>query len=732
MSRSPRPRPRRVLAAIASVILIAGASSAYGDRPWSAADSIAVRYFGEAPFDTPGRIVPAPSGAHFFVITWHGDLESDANVYDLDVFSVAQFGDPTYRAEPRPTRRVTFQSTSNAAGISNARWLTPTSIAFLGADGSEPPQVYKLGLEEASAQKLTNAPGGVFSFDSQGSEVVFIAGVDRSAVQRYPAQWLPSDAPYFLFRPPHAASSVAVFAYDNRGTRQVGPTARASLAPYFRLWMAPNGQQAVVLRPAPADSHSDRWQSGSASDNVPRTEFALIDLSVATARSLLDAPTGWSVGNYGAVEALWSPDSRHVVLTNTMSTRDTILDDARVVFFDTRNRTYSIVTSASSRDIIRDVRWTEPGQTLALRFASNEERHYSQENGRWRRARGERSVAPANSVPLTGGFEAAIVEGDNNPPNVQITHSGISFRLYGSDPALTGVQYSDIERVTWRDRSSAVWTGCLSFPHGDPTGRTPPLVVQIYPRPSSRFLPDGPAPTAYAAQALNARGFAVLQMPFLSEASTAIGTPNEVAAFQMGLEGAIRFLSDQYQLPPSAIGIVGYSRGGFVVKHLVTNTGNTRIAAAVAADAFGASYFEYMMTWRNPAHSAQFDNVYGGAFWEHQDQWLAREPSFNASRVTAPLLLTPIGPTPLISDLQLYGAIRLNHRAADILYFPEGDHNLVRPRERLASLNATLDWMTFWLADAHGLNERSLARWSELRAQHCRTVPQAPVCTRDH
>src|SRR5688572_27291497 len=65
------------------------------DRPWTVEDSVGVTYFerGDRGWfigDQTDPVRLSPDGRHFFVITRHGDIKLDANVFRLLIFETDQ------------------------------------------------------------------------------------------------------------------------------------------------------------------------------------------------------------------------------------------------------------------------------------------------------------------------------------------------------------------------------------------------------------------------------------------------------------------------------------------------------------------------------------------------------------------------------------------------------------------------------------------------------------------
>jgi len=132
------------------------------------------------------------------------------------------------------------------------------------------------------------------------------------------------------------------------------------------------------------------------------------------------------------------------------------------------------------------------------------------------------------------------------------------------------------------------------------------------------------------------------------------------------------------------------------------------------------SYLSYLVEWsiREPL-ARQFENVNGGKpFGVTLAQWLARAPGFNLDRVTTPLQLTALDRATLLNEWEAYMGLVLQGKPAELVYLPNGEHNVFKPWNRLTSQQGAVDWFCFWLKgeeDRDPTKADQYARWRELR-----------------
>lgn len=91
---------------------------------------------------------------------------------------------------------------------------------------------------------------------------------------------------------------------------------------------------------------------------------------------------------------------------------------------------------------------------------------------------------------------------------------------------------------------------------------------------------------------------------------------------------------------------------------------------------------------------------------------------FNVDRVQAPMLFMFHGRGVAQVTLEISSAFKRNRRASEIVFFPQGSHQLQMPREREASLSLTVDWMRYWLQGVESGDKDTAARvrrWRKLK-----------------
>jgi dipeptidyl aminopeptidase/acylaminoacyl peptidase len=266
----------------------------------------------------------------------------------------------------------------------------------------------------------------------------------------------------------------------------------------------------------------------------------------------------------------------------------------------------------------------------------------------------------------------------------------------------------------WKDSSGYEWTGGLVTPPNYVSGKRYPLVIQTHGFSEDEFMTDGAFTTAFAARPLAAAGIVVLQIEDrFDDLVTMEEAPNRILAF----ESAIDHLAAEGIVDPKRVGIIGFSRTCYYVESALIRD-PTRFAAATIADGVDVSYMQYLL-FANSSVARESEQVYGTPpFGDGLRRWVEHAPGFNLARVRTPVRIEAIGPISVLGEWEIYGSLSKQAKPVDLIYFPDGQHILQKPLERMASQQGNLDWFRFWLKgeeDPDPAKVEQYKRWRELR-----------------
>lgn len=767
-----------LMVAVAATFTCSLGEAAESLRSWTPRDSVALRYFQtEVP-------IFSPDGSYFYFISWHGDVVTDKNIFEMSVYATSDIRQALKmpvdkRISPNPVGRV-VRGVSDHGGpaFNDVRWTGGgIAIQYWGQDESGKEQVFVLDLKSGNVRTMTNWPLGLTGLKLGNplpispavlGETV-ISNVIEAIVERpepiypihvvQPGELVPS-------RVERTSSSVFV-SYRDGEPWKAASRIISSHSTYAPEWLqppelsSPDGHRLIgfALRRSldglPAIwSAYDRWASlwagklPAASYEV--AQFVLIDAKRKFDRAVLDAPVGTAtmVGYDCRASvppaAWWSADERHVILSNAALPLEGPDCEERsrmayLVGFDADTGEWAVIEPLQAKvpggdeiQRVAQVGWLKKGMEFLVRHQIGERwvegTVYRLVDGKWIGT----SVPESVELPvqpddigsqLPDDFRIVLRQSANAAPMFVATDGKNEVVLTKPDQALQSLKIHRQEEIVWRDPYGQVRKAGLLLPERK-GGELPPLVIQAYDYIPEKFLPDGPERNGYAGQSLAARGMAVLNISFGKPFDPKIGTPLELTDFAAQVESAANVLASRGLIDPSKVGLIGFSRGGYNSLYAITHPGRTPISAAVLDDAYTGTYagmISHREGYRWPAMTE-----YGGSFWDHKSDWLLHEPSFNFDRVRTPVLYVSHheSQVPLVADL--VNGFAANKRPLEYLVIPGGRHTLEMPLERLASLQATVDWMCFWLKGEIPSDPERAARWAVLRKQQDEVLKTPP------
>lgn len=749
--------PRRI-SAIALGLAIAVASPVSGkaveDREGSAKHPFTVKDAIER--STLGgfgdRLQPSPDGRAFAFITSKGEL--DGGLVRSTVWMVGKDESGRFRATAGAERT----STTNDEPISSLRWVDDgRGLAFLSPDDTGFLQVFRYDLATRESRQITHEKANVVSFDLRGGDCLFYAVARGSAGFPAPGGYLGGESLLGLIIPEQDRLNGEGAAYVQRtgGPAKRLTALKKSLAyPFVRFAIAPDGNRAIAMLPALPDSgFATAWKARpgarplvEAMQSVAVQPY-LVDLASVSARPLLSAPTGIAIGDMSASQLLWAADGRQVVLTNALlgsqdvGRGEELPSDPRTVIigFDATGsaQVFAVGQRGESGERMVKLSWGDNGGLVveSAAGAGGGQGLYSlaSKGRRWRTTfgRDEGKWVPTGRVEIEtasrfriGNVDFFVREDANTRPRIigQEVGSGKQSFDFDLNPQLKAVRLNAIKEVKWSDETGHSWSGGLILPATRKAGERIPLVIELKFFDPTRFSPDGPYTTAFASQALAAKGIAVLELNAFDPAT--MDTAEEGATQMRGIESAVDFLASGYGIDPGRVGLIGFSRTCYHVAYTLTHS-TRRFAAATIADGLSGGYMQYHAYSLN--HTAfngikpLYDGLNGGPPWgETLGNWIKSSPDMNASRISTPLRIEMLGKSSVLQEWEIYSTLKLQNKPVDALYLPDATHVLVKPRERYLSQQGNVNWFAYWLLGRAALdpkNEADFQRWEKLEAK---------------
>jgi hypothetical protein len=713
-------------------------------RPVTVADSVKMTRLGDVKYTEgwPGSKLAAkfsPDGKQFVVILKKGNLDTDTNEYSLVLFQSAEL----FQA-PRPMTLISLASSSNQPAIDNVLWLDDNdTILFLGRRPGEQTQPYSLKCTSKELTKLSSHATNLTSF------VATANGRVMAYATRNPA---PTFLTELVKRHGIVVTREAVTELI-RGNYREGEYTDHSL---FIKRLGQDNETRVVLQGQIGNDHpemslspdghhlliqteathiSDRWseyedQLLKVKTRNPATreshttvyQYELVDTTTGISQVLVDAPIR-SLGS----EMAWSLDSKSVVVSDIylpLNIDDPAELESRkahsfLVEFKIPGREFFKISDEDltlrSWDPKTGYVVCDIGRINGLTGDTALRAYFRKSGETWSPSSAQEQRA-ANSLP-----NVILEEGMNTPPRIVAIDSTTGKRALVMDlnPQFQDLALARVEEITWKDFYGNELKGGLYWPPDYVASKKYPLVIQTHGWTANRFLMDGSFTTAFAAQALAAKGFFVLQEngPDWHVFQTSGEAPSAMASF----EGAIDYLDLRGLIDQNRVGITGFSRTDWYVTYTLTHSKH-HFAAAALADGVDFSYFQYVaFSNASPELASEFEQVYGGPpYGKTLTQWL-QSPAFLMDKIETPLRIQTLGPESVLSDWPWYSGLSRLGKPVEMIYIPEGTHVLEKPWDRMISQQGDVDWFCFWLKgeeDPDPAKVEQYKRWHELRSLH--------------
>lgn len=762
---------RIILLAISIQLLIP--SWAFGQRPVTVVDSIAARSVVPIGWSARTPIRFSPSGRHFAVVTSYGDVQRNARVFSLLIYSTKGVW-----SRQLPQVLATFRSEANTPGIAELTWLSDDRIAFAGTRGKDPAQVYLANLNTGRLSQLTShaTPVRAYAISARGDRVVYTADTPQADADKdkksmwthgftvtyqSPANVLMGEItargePTVIRASPHGETFVKTLTTGRiiRLHPIYGDNAELFPKAYALSEnpISPDGRFVILYetwsraRPSPA-----AWNDYISPGIFNFQMLALVDLASGKAKPLTNTPLSLGGRSYA-----WSPDSRSVVVSGTFlplritdaMERERRKSNPAVAEFYLDGRTPQRLSNkldslsfvrtgpdSTGKTVIREsidaariIEWNRVTGELRLLVRGSDVVRYEKRDAGWYEL-GREAADVALSTAPDGRSQVVLRQDLNTPPNLVLIDrvTGRETVFTDFNPQFRQLSFGRVELLQWVASDGRDWSGDLYLPPNYEPARRYPLVIQTHGCTINEFWIDGPSTTAFAAQALAGQNIVVLQVGRCATPHQGppfdYGSANAPVAEILGWHAAIDLLDSRGLIDRTNVGLIGWSMTGWSVDYAITHpSAKYQFAAATVADGFDVGYVEYLAI---PSLRHVIEENTGGSpigkQTERETFW-RNSPVGNTELVQTPLRIeVESGLHDVFWKFEFYSLLRAHNKPVELVVFPDGTHHLVKPAERLTSQQGNVDWFNFWLRrkeDPDPAKVEQYARWRELRKLH--------------
>ena len=574
-------------------------------------------------------------------------------------------------------------------------------LAFVAARGdgksdeSDDPkgksQVWRLNRSGGDAERLTEMPGGVSSFEwSPDSTRLVLVSRDPEEQEEDAAETetVSHDTPKPIV--------IDRYQFKQDGLGYLGDR-------YQRLYVFDlESREASLLTPGSYDSTQPAWGpdgdiiafSSKRQGDPDRHENSDIYVIETSANALARQVTTWEGPDSNPV---FSPDGRQIAYLQDGPPKYSGYDPSQIAVISVKGGEPFLPTSELDRNI-SSPRWSPDGKTLHFLVAD------------------DRTQTLA-SVPSEGGNVERAYPADTVPGVVRsfaIGHNGVvAVTTFGQRPAEIyrandGKALSDHNREL---RESIDWATVESFdavskdgvmvgsmllkPPGYRDGVRYPTIAYVHGGPVSQ---DG-YEFDTTSQMLAAQGYLVVNPNYRGSSGRGREFSRAIYADWGGLEiqdihAVMDKLVEEGLADPERLGIGGWSYGGINTNFAIAT--DTRFAAAVS----GASASNYIAGYGTDQYIRVYEDELGLP-WESPESYLKLSyPFLHADRIETPTLFM-CGEldfnVPLINSEQMYQALRSLNVPTQLVIYPGENHGLSKPSYIQDRLERMIEWYARYL-----------------------------------
>lgn len=419
-----------------------------------------------------------------------------------------------------------------------------------------------------------------------------------------------------------------------------------------------------------------------------RRRLSVLDLRTKRVSPLADDPA-WDFA-----APAWSPDGRQLAAIAANTGRvHTALGQLALV---TPGRGWRSVSAAWDREVLPPLRWAPAGDAVCFTAEDRGRCHL------WRHA----LDADTPTVLHAGGWVqafafagrtlACVADGASHPPRVfAAADGGAPRRVDGfNDRQLTGVAFGEVRETTVTGALGEPVQAWLVFPPGfDATQRHPVLQV----------IHGGPHAASgdswswrWNPHLLASRGHVVAQVNFHGSSGFGHAFRHSLVG-RMGqlelqdIEAVTGWLRRQRWVDKARIDAAGASYGGFLVAWLNGHVAPGRYRRLVCH----AGVFDRVATFAADSYVERPRDL-GAWYWDDLPKVLAQSPMAFAGRMQTPTLVTHGAldfRVPDTNGLAFYNTLKARGVEARLLWFPDENHWVLKPRNSRQWYEEVLAWL---------------------------------------
>ncbi|MBE0547907.1 MAG: hypothetical protein IH627_09695 [Rubrivivax sp.] len=726
----------------------------------------------------------SPDGRRAFIVTRRANTRTDRNRYEIllldlrpERLAAASAPAPVAVAAIDPV----LDNNSAYPAVQDLQWAGPRTIVFRARTSTPVFQAFKVDVVKRRLSQLTHSPTDVVSFAVSADlrRVVYTAQQDnpplapggRSIVVGNQSFWSVTSGQRDMRAQIRRYQHFVVESGSRAAPRKLGEvfadggTAKppVSISPDGRWALLPRYDRARQLAwsrqyPLVAEATTQLGPAVTVDPlgyfvrparYVPR-QLVAHRLADGVERPVVDAPDD-SIGK-PRPDLLWRGDGRSVVVAGMhlpLATPDAAGpgSGSHVVEYWPDSGRWSVITELRGRlAALRSLPMA--GDGFVVTDAGGRRVFRRLADGSWMESRPpgpEADSAGRGAVVARDTWTLRVKEGVDLPPDIVAEGpAGQQVQLTRLNPRFSPA-WGTIQPYAWKDAKGREWNGGLLVPAHHGAGVRLPLVIQTYGFRADRFYLDGANisigfTSGFPGRAFLRENILVLAFPIRPSTDAPRTESGGITAFMDGVRGAIDALVAEGLVDKDRIGIMGWSMTGERVLNQVTFS-DAPIRAATIHDGDANTLFSLTVTYgaSDGIQARKATTNDGLPFGDTLATWVRNDPALHTDCVKAAVRIESYG-TSVLNNWDIYGLLRRQFKAAEMVVIPGGAHGLMTPSERMISLQGSVDWFGFWLkgeersepfvwAESDATLKDQYRRWHEM-AELKRADDARPACAR--
>jgi len=289
-----------------------------------------------------------------------------------------------------------------------------------------------------------------------------------------------------------------------------------------------------------------------------------------------------------------------------------------------------------------------------------------------------------------GPMIIALLGKSNQPDELYIFENGILKQLtHVNDDLLAKIKKPIVEKIHFKSADGTPIEGFVVKPIGFNPAMKYPAILWLHGGPVSQydfsFNSNAQlfAANGYVTLLINPRGSSGYGQPF----SQAIFADWGNKDFQ-DVMAAVDYVIEAGYVDANRLGVGGWSYGGILTDHVITQTGRFKAAISGASEALYRTNYGhdlYQLTWEQEL----------GLPWEHAEAWERISPFNKVDKITTPTLWmggSADWNVPIINSEQMYQAMKRLGKETQLVVYPGEHHGFRKPSFIVDRYERFLKW----------------------------------------